>query len=468
MTMAEKGIPLCFTGALFYVSTLMFAPAEAVATVPLSEVMSPPDQIVIAVVAMAASTVATLVGSLLASPARLLRGLCAVSFAATVAGVLCALVPAEPWMALLAMPLLSVATVAELYLGARACQNLPGASIGAGVAGSLLLATCLSFSAAFVFTSPAVKMSVLGSALLICAGALGWRTRCETGTDAPAAAAGAASARVASDLNQVAALLRHDWRSLAGCATCALLFGSGVHSDAFPLEPTGVALSFAGRLAGLALAAAVFMLQERRPAANYLNNLTLGIVALAVAAQPLSELDGMKALGHVLPACSQALFIVLLLVETQLTGREARRPASLTMAGFALFLVAWMVGGALGLVLSSTAIGVVTHLLYIACLCLLLTARARREGPRATGSTAGYTRLVAEVCRRMSGRYGLSAREGEVLPLLIVGLAPATIAERLVISPYTVKTYVRRIYTKLDVHSREELAVLFNRESGEE
>ena len=68
----------------------------------------------------------------------------------------------------------------------------------------------------------------------------------------------------------------------------------------------------------------------------------------------------------------------------------------------------------------------------------------------------------------MSGRYGLSAREGEVLPLLIVGLAPATIAERLVISPYTVKTYVRRIYTKLDVHSREELAVLFNRESGEE
>jgi LuxR family maltose regulon positive regulatory protein len=50
----------------------------------------------------------------------------------------------------------------------------------------------------------------------------------------------------------------------------------------------------------------------------------------------------------------------------------------------------------------------------------------------------------------------LSERELEVLRLLAQGLTLAEVAERLVLSPYTVKAHTQNIYAKLDAHSRVE------------
>jgi len=50
----------------------------------------------------------------------------------------------------------------------------------------------------------------------------------------------------------------------------------------------------------------------------------------------------------------------------------------------------------------------------------------------------------------------LSEREVEVLRLLADGLAPAEVAKRLFLSPFTLKAHTQNIYTKLDVHSRIE------------
>ena len=49
---------------------------------------------------------------------------------------------------------------------------------------------------------------------------------------------------------------------------------------------------------------------------------------------------------------------------------------------------------------------------------------------------------------------GLSTREVEVLRLVAQGLSNAQIAERLIISPYTVNAHMRSIYSKLEVSSR--------------
>jgi predicted ATPase/serine/threonine protein kinase/DNA-binding CsgD family transcriptional regulator len=49
---------------------------------------------------------------------------------------------------------------------------------------------------------------------------------------------------------------------------------------------------------------------------------------------------------------------------------------------------------------------------------------------------------------------GLTAREVEVLRLVAQGLSNAQIAERLIISPYTVNAHMRSIYSKLEVSSR--------------
>jgi len=53
----------------------------------------------------------------------------------------------------------------------------------------------------------------------------------------------------------------------------------------------------------------------------------------------------------------------------------------------------------------------------------------------------------------------LSDRESEVLALIAKGLTNAQIAEELYLSVETVKTYVKRLYAKLDVHNRAQAAV---------
>lgn len=55
----------------------------------------------------------------------------------------------------------------------------------------------------------------------------------------------------------------------------------------------------------------------------------------------------------------------------------------------------------------------------------------------------------------------LSSREQEVLRLLVAGKTNRQIAHVLGISPRTVEVYVSRIYKKLGVHSRVEVAVLY-------
>jgi len=51
---------------------------------------------------------------------------------------------------------------------------------------------------------------------------------------------------------------------------------------------------------------------------------------------------------------------------------------------------------------------------------------------------------------------GLSAREAEVLRLVAAGLTNAEVAERLFLSPHTIRAHLYRIYAKLDITSRTE------------
>jgi DNA-binding NarL/FixJ family response regulator len=59
----------------------------------------------------------------------------------------------------------------------------------------------------------------------------------------------------------------------------------------------------------------------------------------------------------------------------------------------------------------------------------------------------------------------LTGREREVLALVAAGLSNGDIAQRLVVSPHTVKTHVNRAMTKLGAHDRAQL-VIFAYEAG--
>lgn len=64
-------------------------------------------------------------------------------------------------------------------------------------------------------------------------------------------------------------------------------------------------------------------------------------------------------------------------------------------------------------------------------------------------------------CRKLAEQCALTGREAEVLGHLARGRTNTRIAEDLCISPATVRGHIRHIYTKLDVHDRQELIDLF-------
>lgn len=62
-----------------------------------------------------------------------------------------------------------------------------------------------------------------------------------------------------------------------------------------------------------------------------------------------------------------------------------------------------------------------------------------------------------EAAERAAQQGHLSEREKEVFFLLVRGKSTQQIADKLFVSPYTVKAHTRSIYAKLDIHSRNEL-----------
>lgn len=77
-----------------------------------------------------------------------------------------------------------------------------------------------------------------------------------------------------------------------------------------------------------------------------------------------------------------------------------------------------------------------------------------------TESSTAAQAAVADVTEAIAKRYALSSREAEVLHYLARGRSAKYIAEQLYISPETVRTHSKRIYTKTGVHTREELLSL--------
>jgi DNA-binding NarL/FixJ family response regulator len=61
-------------------------------------------------------------------------------------------------------------------------------------------------------------------------------------------------------------------------------------------------------------------------------------------------------------------------------------------------------------------------------------------------------------------RYGLTETERQMLPLVALGLTVEVVAERLFVSPHTVKAHLRNIHSKLGTRSHTELIAKLYRE----
>lgn len=93
-------------------------------------------------------------------------------------------------------------------------------------------------------------------------------------------------------------------------------------------------------------------------------------------------------------------------------------------------------------------------------------AKKRRNRPSPSEDFGTIRDRLSKQCFDLKDAFGLSSRETEVMELIARGHSVANIAEKLVISENTVRTHSKHIYTKLDIHSRQELLdLLESRES---
>jgi DNA-binding CsgD family transcriptional regulator len=88
-----------------------------------------------------------------------------------------------------------------------------------------------------------------------------------------------------------------------------------------------------------------------------------------------------------------------------------------------------------------------------------LRTRAQQLAERCDGATT-------ELLRSPGGGEGLTTREREVAGLAARGLTDVEIAARLAVSRRTVETHLYRVYAKLGVSGRRDLAPLFSDRAG--
>lgn len=151
----------------------------------------------------------------------------------------------------------------------------------------------------------------------------------------------------------------------------------------------------------------------------------------------LPKMNGIECLKRLKPKVPETLFIMLTAYSDDTTVFEA------------------LASGAIGYLLKRTPPGEIMEAID----------DASRGGSPMTGQIARRVvhsfRQSAAVTKEDAGHAALSAREHEILALLSKGFRYKEIGAQLNISTETVRTHLRRIYEKLQVHSRTEAVVRY-------
>lgn len=82
---------------------------------------------------------------------------------------------------------------------------------------------------------------------------------------------------------------------------------------------------------------------------------------------------------------------------------------------------------------------------------------AGEAAPQGDGDAGEVARETVDACAKAAEVYALSERELDILRLLSAGRTVPFVAEKLLLSQSTVKTHIKHIYGKMDIHNRQEL-----------
>lgn len=113
---------------------------------------------------------------------------------------------------------------------------------------------------------------------------------------------------------------------------------------------------------------------------------------------------------------------------------------------------------------ASLALAAALALAVVVFLTLLMVRAGRSGGILPSDRAQGEGR--EDACGVVAQEHGLTQREGEILYLVSLGYSSKAIGEKLFVAPGTVQSHTKRIYSKLDVHSKQALIKLIDEAEG--
>lgn len=226
-------------------------------------------------------------------------------------------------------------------------------------------------------------------------------------------------------------------------------------------------LVLAGALVASALLLVVYFSNRRWSLVKQFALVVAPLTAASMALLPLYSLN------EVVPAIvGNAGFVSFLMLQyyyAAVLSASAENPQSRLLLILAVFTLADNSGQIVGALVPSEFANATSSLMIYVILvfCIFLFSRKREpSAPEApNGAALGESETISAQLIDMPNldRYDLTAREREVLLLLLDRLTYGEIAEKLFISTNTVKTHAGSIYKKTGVSSRKELTVKLKR-----
>lgn len=196
----------------------------------------------------------------------------------------------------------------------------------------------------------------------------------------------------------------------------------------------------------------------------------IGYLLLALQAKPFWIANGITSVGF------HAFYFFMIVFWGDLAKRM-NRPILMTYAvGYFAFQLAQLIGYLLALFViqdfASTITVFLTMIIVLAFFAGALFLYGGLNSPVRAWLMADNpqetTDEISDTCASITKKAGLSPREHEILILLARGRNAAYIARTLFIAHSTVKTHIKSIYRKLDIHSQQNLMDLIDTYSCEE
>ena len=276
------------------------------------------------------------------------------------------------------------------------------------------------------------------------------------------------------------------WRLAAGIAVYSLTVGiiQSLFLEAEPSPYVASVLVHHGGEVLLSLALFVWVVGLKRGLSfSRTWRLVLLLVATALIFAPyLEEVFG-SSLFALIRIAQTFLILFLFLALADVARHSTYRPITVFAAGWVAYSLPFALGKIVGDMLhvwghnASVTMSLIVWVLVIVTLFFLDESSAgnhlvftelndgggedtpakRMGSMQQTLDGQGASDELALRCAAMTEAYGLTPRESEILDLLARGRSKAYIADALFISENTVRGHVKRLYAKLDVHSKQEL-----------